>query len=1049
MLGLPVPVRSIRGRTIRGAAWTGLLTILALAPPAAAQQTGTISGQVRSQSDLSPLAGVQLLVEGTGIGGITNNLGRFVLVNVPAGEHTLTATMLGRRTAQTTVVVTPQGTTVANLELTEAAIGLDEIVVTGTAGAQQARALGTTVGSVEVSQLQEISPQASFESMLSAKIPGLNVAAGAGAVGGGSNVRIRGASSIVLSGQPLIFIDGVRVNSAGPGDDVTLGVGNSRPASRLNDISPETIESIEIIKGPAAATLYGTEASNGVINIITKRGSPGDPVFTMTAKVGQNWYPDPKVHWPGSYFTCTGTGTHGCQPGEIVYVNVFMEDYQTLGLEHFRTGLPRGLAGTLSGGTDRLRYHFTLDWDRDEGPVPTNDRDLLTARANLNWLPRPDISVDFGIGGIRSELHTDTGRQPARITGFHWSCPGAGCERGTGTPNALDGAFRGYIAYLPDMYDQYLDAGQNVNRYTYTLSANHRPTSWLSQRVIVGLDHTETQGYLIHRHTEGRVGISSRNGSKSVEYRTTQNRSFDYSVTATVEPVAGLVLATSTGAQYFEKTSEWLSGSGSTFAVPTLLTISAGEDRETSDGVLANKTVGMYVQEQISWQNRLFLTGALRGDDNSAFGAEYDFVLYPKLSASWVASEEGFLDGVGWLNSLRLRGAWGQAGQQPDQFAAVRLYSPEPGYNGIGGVTPLTFGNPEVEPEVGEEIELGFDAAVLDDRLGLEVTFYDQKRQNALLRIPVKPSTGFPGSQLRNIGEIQNRGLELVMNLEAFRGENVSIRLEGSAHLNSNEVTDLGGLDPIPVFGQNASTGWTGQRHVEGFPLGSIFEPRVVSAEIVGSGKNARAINVMCESGPPAWPGTRITRGGGPPVPCTAADAPEVYRGATIPTREFSFTPTVTFYDNLRLFASFDYVGGHHMVDGITAAAHMFFRNTKAIHERTDPILLGYEALGAIGSNQPGLFDASQLTMRNISLSYTLPQAWIARMGVDRVSVTLSGQDLWKVWRAQTHGFGQPIVDSEIRTTGGDASDPGGIAAYTQDGYPIFKRFLTTVRVTF
>src|SRR5688572_11654321 len=171
--------------------------------------------------------------------------------------------------------------------------------------------------------------------MLSARIAGLNVTPGAGAVGGGSNIRIRGAGSVVLSRQPLIYIDGVRVNSAGPGEDVTLGVGTSRPPSRLNDISPETIESIEIIKGPAAATLYGTEASNGVINIITKRGAVGAPVFTLTSKVGQNWYPDPKTHWPSAYFRCRGTGTHGCTPGEIVGVNVFMEDYRTLGLEHF------------------------------------------------------------------------------------------------------------------------------------------------------------------------------------------------------------------------------------------------------------------------------------------------------------------------------------------------------------------------------------------------------------------------------------------------------------------------------------------------------------------------------------------------------------------------------------------------------------------------------------------------------------------------------------------------------------------------------------------
>src|SRR5690606_829583 len=282
--------------------------------------------------------------------------------------------------------------------------------------------------------------------------------------------------------------------------------------------------------------------------------------------------------------------------------------------------------------------------------------------------------------------------------------------------------------------------------------------------------------------------------------------------TAIFAPTSAIELATSAGVQYYERSSEWLEGSGSTFAVPSLTTISAGEDRETEDGLLANKTVGVYVQEQISWQNRIFLTAAVRGDDNSAFGAEYDFVLYPKVSASWVLSEETFMENLGFFNSLRLRAAWGQAGQQPDQFAAVRLYQPVPGFNGIGGVTPETFGNPEVEPEVGEEIELGFDAAVLNDRLGLEVTYYDQRRKNALLSIPVKPSTGFPGSQLRNIGEIQNKGLEVGINWDAYAGNTLGVQFNASVHFNKNEVTDLGGLDPIPVFGQNASTGWTGQR---------------------------------------------------------------------------------------------------------------------------------------------------------------------------------------------------------------------------------------------
>ena len=1015
----------------------------------AGQQTGTVTGQVVGAADLSPLSGVQVAVEGTDLGGITNNSGRYIILNVPAGEISVTAILLGRRSVQQTAMVPAGETVTLDFRLAESAINLDELVVTGTAGAQQARALGTAVGTIEVSEAQALAPEPSFENMLTGSVPGVNVAQGGGAVGGGSNVRIRGAGSIVLSGQPLVYIDGVRVNSGGPGEDVTVGTGNSRPASRLNDINPELIESIEIIKGPAAATLYGTEASNGVINIITKRGAEGAPVFTLTTKAGQNWYPDPKTNWPGSYYTCFGTGTDPCTPGEIVYVNVFQRDYDVLGMNHFRTGLPLGTTGTVSGGTDQLRYHFTAGWDRDEGPVPNNYQDKLDTRANLNWLPRQDLTVDFGFGAMRSELHTTTGRQPARVTGFHWSCPGGsnGCEIGTGRPNALDGPFRGYIAYLPDLYDELLDGGQKVRRNTYSLTTTHRPADWFTHRLVVGLDQVDTQGFRINRHSEGRVGISSRQGSRQVEFRNSNNYSFDYSGTATFEPVSGIEFATSSGVQYYEKSAEWLFGTGSNFAVPSLQTISAGENRETSDGITGNKTIGMYLQEQISWDNRLFLTGAVRGDDNSAFGADYDFVLYPKLSASWVISESSFMAGADWLNSLRLRAAWGKAGQQPDQFAAVRLYSPEPGFQGEGGVTPATIGNPDVEPEVGEELEFGFDAGLLDDRLGLEVTYYNQKRTNALINIPVKPSTGFPGSQLRNIGVIQNQGLEIGVNWEALNSRTLGLAFTTSVHFNKNEVLDLGGLDPIPVFGQNASTGWTGQRHVEGFPLGSVFLPRVVSADIQGTGLAARATNVMCESGPIAWPNTRITRGGGPAVPCTSGDtAPEVYMGSTIPTREVDFNATVSLFENTRIFADFQYSGGHVMVDGITAAGHLFFRNTRAIHEKTDPILLGYDEIGEV--NQAGIFDPSQVTLRSLSVSHSFSGATAAKLGADRLNLTFSFQNLWRVWRAQDSAFGHEIVDSEIRTTGGTSTDPGGISAYTQDGFPLFKRFLVTLRVT-
>ncbi len=169
--------------------------------------------------------------------------------------------------------------------------------------------------------------------------------------------------------------------------------------------------------------------------------------------------------------------------------------------------------------------------------------------------------------------------------------------------------------------------------------------------------------------------------------------------------------------------------------------------------------------------------------------------------------------------------------------------------------------------------------------------------------------------------------------------------------------------------------------------------------------------------------------------------------GATVPTREIDFNATVTLSQNTRVYADFQYAGGHTMVDGITAASHLFFRNTRAIHEKTDPIFLGYDALGEV--NQAGIFDASQLTLRSVSVSHTFSPAMAARLGASRLNLTLSGQNLWKVWRATSETFGHKIVDSEIRDSGSTGTSPGGISAYTQDGFPIFKRFLATLRVTF
>jgi len=336
--------------------------------------------------------------------------------------------------------------------------------------------------------------------------------------------------------------------------------------------------------------------------------------------------------------------------------------------------------------------------------------------------------------------------------------------------------------------------------------------------------------------------------------------------------------------------------------------------------------------------------------------------------------------------------------------------------------------------------------SLIQDRLQLEFTYFNQVRQDAIIQVPSRPSLGFPGMQFRNLGEIANQGLEFGVNLGVYERQNTSVNVSLSFATNGSEITEMGGVPPQILQGVNPTTGWAQQMFVEGFPLGAFWQKRVVSADIQGTGAAARGVNVMCEGGsvlPVSSPGFPLARGDGSVVPC--AGAPHLYRGQPIPTREATVI-TAARFGTLQLSAQANYHGGHHMVDGNVAGAHMFFRNTKAILERTDPILLGYEALGRDGVNQPGLIDASYMRLSNISATYDVPPAWAARVGASRLSVNVSAQNLWTIWQATYDMFGLKILDPASRITRGTSTDPGGLSGYQQSVMPTMKRFLFSLR---
>lgn len=988
-------------------------------------QTGNITGRVLNASTSQPLVGVQVHIAGLDAGTVTNQAGRFRLA-APAGTHTVTFESLGFGTVEETVTLGANQNVELNVALRAEALALDEIVVTGTAGGTQRRAIGNVVATVDAAAVMEVAPVNNVQGLLSQRTAGLIVLPTAGQVGTGSPIRIRGISSMSLANEPIVYIDGVRMDSdprAGPGTR-----GGSR-VSRLNDLSPEDVASIEIIKGPSAATLYGTEASNGVIQIITKRGAQGAPQFDATIRTGANWLQNPEARAGGDPNDFNGLQwRRNSTTGQLEGFNLLLEETNAGRPPIFSTGLQQGYSLSLRGGTDDVRYYTSLSYDNDEGIVGYDFAKRFNARGNLDVILSEKLTLKTSTGYMQSRIRL------AQNTG------GFGAEPFSsiiwGNPRTLDSPQRGFMVAPPEEWGKHETHGDN-DRITTSMQLAYSPVDWSSHRLSVGLDRGEAVDWvLIPRQPEGSSHFWGNRalGEKDIERTTNSFITLDYSGSAYFDPRPELRLTSSVGLQYYQRQMSSIEAEGSDFPAVPITTVSGGADRDSGEDFTENITLGAYVQQEVAWNNRVFLTGAVRGDDNSAFGAEYDAAIYPKVSATWVVSEEDFWS-VDWIDQLRLRSAWGAAGQQPGTFDAARLYQPGIGYNDQPGLVPGSFGNPQLKPERGEELEYGFDVSLLGGRLDIVFSRYDRSIKDAIVQRPVPTSTGFSGNQIINLGEVSAWGNELGVDVGLVEGPGFSWNISGQIATMHSEVKDLGGLSFVPAGGQQA--------HYEGYPVGAFFAKKVLQGEIDEDGF---VLSALCDGGT----GTGGIDSGGPLVPC--ADAPDVFWGSSSPTWQVGVTNSFTFFDDLRLYGRVEGNGGHWNFNSELRAAHNV-GVTEVVLCRCDPLV---QATRQVENNTMGFHEGGFLRLREVGLSYTLPSFVLDNIGANRGVLTLAGRNLMMLWtKAQgwdtyrdgrvlpPNGFGgRWSWDAELRST-------GNIQADQQTVMPPFASFSATMRLSF
>ena len=616
---------------------------ISLLPAMLSGQLGPVAGTVTSRASGAPVADVQVTVAGTTLRALTDASGRFRFSDVPGTMVVLQARRIGFRAAEDTIRVGNENVRIA---LEEKVLELSQVVVTGTPTATARRELGIAVSRIDAASVTQTAPINDVQSLLNGRAAGVLIQPATGAVGSGSRIRIRGASSFSIGNQPLLYVDGVRVDADFATGPTNQAFGSSS-ISRFNDFNPDDIESVEIVKGPAATTLYGTEASNGVIQVITKRGTPGPARWDFTLRQGVNYFSNPEGRFPTNY-QLNGTGN---------LVSINLRDLESQVGDIFRTGHVADYQASVSGGSSVVRYYVAGGTELQGGAEPTNDYRHTSGRANLVITPSDRVTLSANVGYVSGPTHVscEAGCGGRMFTTFYMN------------PQNL-GTFRlGFHSGLPWAYDEEYHFGQGLDRFTGSIQLQHHPVKWFTHRLTFGVDRTREENSLYQPRIDSLQIFfgSDALGFVSILNHAADYTTLDYAAIGTFDLTPSVRSSTSLGAQFYHAVDDTVFADGLFFPAPGLSALGATTGTRTSYANLGEtKSLGFYGQEQVAWRDRLFLTAGLRSDDQSTFGANFNRVYYPKASASWVISEEPFWKSP-FFDQVRLRAAYGESGRAP------------------------------------------------------------------------------------------------------------------------------------------------------------------------------------------------------------------------------------------------------------------------------------------------------------------------------------------------------------------------------------------------
>jgi TonB-linked SusC/RagA family outer membrane protein len=832
------------------------LALVVLPGTIAAQEATTVTGRVTNETG-APLVGASVSLSGVGLGAMTREDGSYSFV-VPANRASgQTATLMARRvgyTPSSVQIALRGGTVTQNFTLTQSPLRLQEVVVTGAGTTQMRERLGNVINSVDSATIRRAAEPQNIVAALAAKAPNVEVRTQSGEPGSSASIKIRGATSVVGTNQPLFVIDNQPIDNTTISNEITTFPGSSGTVqqNRAADINPNDIESIEILKGAAASAIYGARAANGVILITTKRGVPGITRYTLSSTTTFDdvikTMPLQQTFGQGSNGVAAVCGGPNCNITNLTWGPALPAGTPTFNhaKEIYHTGLTTDNNLSVSGGNNRTTFFLSGGLTNQKGVIqgPNNsyDRTSIRLKATHQLINNLTLGGNFSYvdargqyvqkGSNTSGLLLGALRTPPEFNNREYLDPVSGLHRSYRFPQPDATSLRVGRGYDNPFFVLSNPGNKSeLGRFIGNVSADYVPTGWLSFRYTLGADD----------YSDSRVQAlpltSSDNPEGAVTRFTITNLEIDHNLTATLQrdftPTinARLILGQNLNAR--RNRQVWITGQQ--LIAPTPLALQNTVTWTPTEVKSVQHVEAYFAQAEADLYNQVFVTLGIRNDGFSTFGRNNRRANYPKASVAWTFTNFlGNTEQRGLLSFGKLRAAYGETGREPPVYGTITALTSgalfgsgfqdfiSVSQSGQGGlVTSLTLGNENLKPERNRETEVGTDLGFFDQRADVSLTYYDRRSVDVILQVPVHAAETGAFTQLKNAATISNKGIEATLNVRPINAQNYGWTVGLQYGRNRGKVISLAeGVQFVP-YNNEGFTGSIGSATV-GYQPGVI-----------------------------------------------------------------------------------------------------------------------------------------------------------------------------------------------------------------------------------